>query len=169
MKKVYFCVDFEEWFHIPYLKKYNFSKDDYPPYSNKIESFFEWLNMNGIIANVFVVGDIAKDNASFLKKCREDGHTIGCHSMHHFPINKMSNEEFVKDTLDAKKEIEEAIEARISGYRAPFFSLTDEKLFLLSKIGFSYDSSYIQSNANEYYNQMSLPSFKKVESDYNFG
>ena len=163
-KKIYFCIDFEDWYHIPYLAKYGFSKNDYTSYSDKISDFVDWLDENGIIANFFVVGDLAKDNAEFLKRCKEKGHQIGCHSYSHLPINKMTNEEFTEDTLKAKRAIEEAIGNKVVGYRAPFFSLTDEKLALLEKLGFEYDSSYIQSNANEHYSHMELDGFSKVDS-----
>lgn len=163
-RKIYFCIDFEDWYHIPYLSKYGFSKNDYTSYADKISDFVDWLNENGIVANFFVVGDIAKENAEFLKKCKSNGHQIGCHSLSHLPINKMTNDEFIEDTLKAKHAIEEAVGDKVVGYRAPFFSLTDEKLALLKKLGFEYDSSYIQSNKNEYYEQMNLDGFSKVDS-----
>ena len=163
-KRVFFCIDFEDWYHIPYLSKYGFSKDDYPSYLDKIDSFVDWLDENSIIANFFVVGDIAYQNSEFLKKCKSNGHLIGCHSMHHLPINKMTNEEFINDTRAAKEAIEKALGDKIFGYRAPFFSMTNEKLLLLKDLGFSFDSSYIQSNANEYYEQMTLNGFARQDS-----
>ena len=163
-KRIYFCIDFEDWYHIPYLSKYGFSKDEYTSYADKIGDFVNWLDENGIVANFFVVGDLAKDNAEFLKRCKEKGHQIGCHSYSHLPINKMTNDEFIDDTLKAKRAIEEAIDDKVVGYRAPFFSLTDEKLALLKQLGFKYDSSYIQSNANEHYSHMELDGFSKINS-----
>lgn len=164
MKKIYFCIDFEDWYHIPYLSKYHFNKDDFDSYVNKISDFVNWLDENGILANFFVVGEIANDNSEFLKRCRQKSHQIGCHSYSHTPINKMSDEEFVNDTKKAKEAIENAIGEKIYGYRAPFFSITDQKLALLSSLGFKFDSSYIQSSANEYYSKLSMDGFEKVDS-----
>ena len=164
MKKVYFCIDYEEWYHIPYLKKYSFNKNDYPKFSKMISGFMDWLSQNQIVCNIFVVGELASDNAPFLKKCFSDGHLICCHSLSHLAINEMAKEEFVTDTKKAKDEIENAIGSEIFGYRAPFFSMTNEKLMLLKSLGFAFDSSYIQSNANEYYSTLDMSSFKKTES-----
>ena len=163
-KKIFLCIDFEEWFHTPYLAKYNFQKDSFNTFSDKILPFMEWLSDNGIFANVFVVGDIASERADILKRIDELGHEIGCHSFSHRALNTMTNEEFIEDTKLAKEAIEKAIKHRIRGYRAPFFSMTEEKLELLKQLGFEYDSSLIQSNANEYYNRMSLTDYEKKES-----
>ena len=163
-KKIYFCIDYEEWFHIPYLFKYNFQRDKYETFSDKIIPFMKWLQDEGIVANVFVVGDIAKERSDTLKEMVKMGHEIGCHSYSHHALNKMSNEQFVDDTLNAKTTIEEAICHKIVGYRAPYFSMSEEKLLLLKDLGFKYDSSYIQSNANEYYNVMNLSNYNKVDS-----
>ena len=164
MKKIFFCVDFEDWYHIPYLSKYGFDKSEYASYTDKLSEFLQWLNQNNIVANFFIVGEIASVNRELLKTIDSLGHEIGCHSLRHEPINKMSNDDFVLDTKTAKQEIEKAVGHEIKGYRAPYFSLTDEKLSLLKEIGFKYDSSFIKSTANEYYSHMDLTGFKKVDS-----
>ena len=163
-KKVFFCIDFEDWYHIPYLAKYGFEKKDFESYTDKISDFVGWLDENGIPANFFVVGEIAEEHQFFLRKCHEHGHQICCHSYSHLPVNKMTNEEFVEDTKKAKKAIEDAIGCSIFGYRAPFFSMTDEKLPLLKNLGFSFDSSFIKSSANEYYSKLSMNGYTKIDS-----
>ena len=163
-KKIFFCIDFEEWYHIPYLFKYQFNKNEYEPFTDKIMPFMEWLQKNNIPANVFVVGDLASERADVLKSIYDMGNEISCHSFSHLALNKMSNDAFLKDTVESKQAIERAIGAKIHGYRAPYFSMDKEKLDMLKKLGFKYDSSFINSNANEYYNQMDLSDFTKVES-----
>ena len=72
------------------------------------------------------------------------GHEIGCHSLDHQLVNRMSPNQFYESTATAKDLIESIIQEPIYGYRAPCFSITPgcEWAFdALAKLGFSYDSS----------------------------
>ena len=163
-KKVFFCIDFEDWYHIPYLSKYNLKESKNVGFADKIDSFVDWLDTEKIKANIFVVGNLALRNKERLRRWHEKGHEIGCHSYEHASIGDMSNEEFISDTSRAKEIIEKSIGSRIFGYRAPFFSMSKEKLDLLLKMGFKYDSSLIHSNLNSYYKILDMSAFRKRES-----
>ena len=158
-KRIFFCVDFEEWFHIPYLEKYQLPKTEGPRFSSMLGPFAEEMKQRGIPLNFFVVGDIAEKNASLLRSFQTMGHSINCHSMHHLACNQMSLEDFKKDTIEAKTAIEAAIGTSVKGYRAPFFSLVTEQFEILEELGFSFDSSFIDSSANEYYSHLDMSSF----------
>lgn len=163
-KKIFVTIDFEDWFHLPYLKKYGFKNEDYISYCEQTISFFKYLKEKNIVATVFVVGDIAKDNADLIKAIDNMGHEIACHSLHHQSVNTQTSEEFEKQTREAKKTIETIVGHEIYGFRAPSFSMEIDKLLILKKIGFKYDASYINSKANEYYNVMDISQFEKVDS-----
>lgn len=163
-KKLFVTIDFEEWFHLAYLEKYGFRKDDFSLYCEKTISFFEYLKSKNILATVFVVGDIAKNNADLIRKIDKMGHEIACHSLHHQSVNTQANEEFEKETLEAKTTIEKIVGHSINGFRAPSFSMEVEKLSILKKLGFKYDASYINSKANEFYNVMDIDQFVKIDS-----
>ncbi len=161
--KFFVSVDFEDWYHLPYLDKYGFKKDDFDSYCNQTLFFFEFLKEQNIKATVFVVGDIAKKHANLLKKIDAMGHEIACHSLHHKGVNLQSDAEFENETKTAKMNIENIIGHKIYGFRAPSFSMTIEKLKILKKLGFKYDASFINSTANEYYSLMDITKFEHVE------
>ena len=89
-KNVFFCIDFEEWFHIPYLKKYGFERNRFSTFSDKILPFMRWLKENDVCATVFVVADIANERKQTLKAISLMGHEIACHSYSHQSLNKMT-------------------------------------------------------------------------------
>lgn len=161
--RFFVSVDFEDWYHLPYLDKYGFNKYRFDSYCDQTLFFFEFLKEQNIKATVFVVGDIAKQHAALLKKIDAMGHEIACHSLHHKGVNLQSDIEFENETKVAKAEIESIIGHEIYGFRAPSFSMTIEKLNILKKLGFKYDASFINSTANEYYNLMDITKFNHVE------
>lgn len=162
--KIFFTVDFEDWFHIPYLKKYNFNNEQFESYADKILDFMKYLAERNILATVFVVADFANDNSEIIKTIANMGHEIACHGYSHTSINQMTNEQFVAETKEAKQILEKIIGDKIYGYRAAFFSMTEKKLELLKQLGFKYDSSHVQAKFNEYYNVMRLHDFKSIDN-----
>jgi peptidoglycan/xylan/chitin deacetylase (PgdA/CDA1 family) len=95
----------------------------------------------------------------YIKEIENMGHELGCHSLYHKTLKNISIETFMAETIECKKIIERATNNLVLGYRAPFFSLSDDQLNTLSEIGFKYDSSYTKSKANKYYNNMKLTGF----------
>lgn len=164
MKKAFITLDFENWYHIPYLEKYNFDKriyeDDFLQESLKL---LKTLSDRGLYLTVFVVGEMVLSHENYIKEISDMGHEIGCHSLYHKSLKNMNIENFITETIECKKIIENATNKQVVGYRAPFFSLKDNQLNTLSEIGFIYDSSYIQTKANEYYNNMRLTGFVNRE------
>ena len=70
----------------------------------------------------------------------------------------------MNELIKAKKIIEEIIEDKIYGYRAPCFSLTNEALSKLHSIGFRYDSSYIKFSNHKLYSELNMSTFKRLNS-----
>ena len=64
----------------------------------------------------------------------------------------------------AKKIIEEIIDDKIFGYRAPCFSLTNNTLSKLHSIGFRYDSSYIEFSNHNLYSELNMSRFNRLNS-----
>jgi len=152
-RNCFITIDFEDWETIPYLKKYNFDESCNFSFCEdpRFFTFFDELKEKGISATIFVVASIAEANTKVLRHACEDGHSIGCHSFGHDNLKNMSLENFCASTANAKRVIEQTIQGTIFCYRAPFFSADKEKLLALPSLGFSCDSSYIDSSSNPYY------------------
>ena len=159
-KSVYISIDFEEWFHIPFLKPYVNKENSSISYCDKLDSFFDDLEKRNIKTTVFVVSEIANKYSSALASLANKGNVIGAHSTSHKCYKYFSNEDFLEDALNAKKEIEKYTGVEVKGFRAPMFSASYEQIQLLSTIGYTFDSSSINSNLNPFYNRIKSKRWK---------
>ena len=125
-------VSFSQWEHQP---------SRIEPCTHRL---LELLDQNQTQATFFVLGWVAKRYPRLVREIHLRGHEIGCHSLDHQLVNRMSPNEFYESTATAKNLIESIIQEPIHGYRAPCFSITPgcEWAFdALAQLGFSYDSS----------------------------
>lgn len=108
------------------------------------ETLFELFARHHVHATFFFLGWIAERFPQLVRKTHELGHEVGCHSDWHHPVFRLSPQEFRQDTYRAKGVIEDAIGAKVNGYRAPNFSIVKTIPWaypILEELGFSYDSS----------------------------
>lgn len=95
-------------------------------------------------ATFFVMGWIADRVPQLVREIAVRGHELACHSYWHRTIYSITPEVFRQDTRDAVRAIEDAAGVRVSGYRAPTWSITRKSLWainVLAEEGFEYDSS----------------------------
>lgn len=162
-------VDVEDWYHIPSVSGSPFSKfKDVDEFFSKWDKRYDYLTkptkkiLNlldelNIRATFFVVADVVEHYLGLVEEISEKGHEIACHGLHHAckidPKTKkplMSNEEFEKRTLKAKRILEKASNKEVIGYRAPSAFVCGWMLDSLEKLGFRYDSSV---SKNSFYNK----------------
>jgi polysaccharide deacetylase family protein (PEP-CTERM system associated) len=123
------------------------------------EQLFELFANHGVRATFFFLGWVAERYPGLVRKAKDLGHEIGCHSYWHRPIYTLSPEVFREDTYRAKSVIEDAAGSQIRGYRAPSFSLTSGTEWaaeILAEAGFSYDSS-VHPVAHDLYDNRDAP------------
>ena len=103
-------------------------------------------------ATCFVLGLFADKFPDLVKRIVAEGHELASHGCGHDHVFKLSPEDFRKDIQRSRKQLEDLSGIEIKGYRAPFFSITDESLWaleILAEEGFVYDSSiYPVKNRN---------------------
>jgi polysaccharide deacetylase family protein (PEP-CTERM system associated) len=95
-------------------------------------------------ATFFVLGWVADRAPQIVREISARGHELACHSYWHRTIYSLTPDVFRQDTRDAVKAIEDAAGVRVSGYRAPTWSITRKSLWainVLAEEGFEYDSS----------------------------
>ncbi len=140
-------IDLEDYFHTEVASKgIAFTEWEHQP--SRIEAsthrLLDLLDRNQTRATFFVLGWVAQRYPRLVREIHQRGHEIGCHSLDHRLVCRMSQSEFYETTAIAKSVIESIIQEPIFGYRAPCFSITPgcEWAFeALAKLGFSYDSS----------------------------
>jgi len=120
------------------------------PLNNKIATEFSYrglvqllplLEEGGLKATFFVSGAFAKKEKEIVRRIAAEGHEIASYSMFNQPHKNFSPEKTYNHIKEAKKELEKIYGEAISGFRMPFFEGNRYYLGILSKLGFSYDSS----------------------------
>ena len=142
-----FTIDLEDYFHTEVASRAVMYRD-WDKMPSRIESsvhrLLDLLDESNTRATVFVLGWVAKKRPWLIREVVRRGHEIGCHSLKHRMVNKLTPATFLEDTRVAKQIIEDATGVVVEGYRAPSFSITPgtEWAFkVLEQLGFSYDSS----------------------------
>ena len=137
-KKISVTIDLEDHRKFKVFKTQRYEKN-----TLKILS---WLEKNMIKATFFTVGQVAENSPKLVKLISNAGHSVAHHSYSHRPLTISDEKKFLEETKRSKSYIEDLIGKPISGFRAPFFSLTKETIWateILKELGFYYSSSVV--------------------------
>ena len=163
MKNFYLTIDLEEWYHLLYFKDItNFQGEDF--FIHELKEILNLLDRYKIKSTFFVLAELAKNYPSIIKEIHSKGHEISCHGLNHDLVSNKTLKQFKTELTEAKAIIEEIINDKILGYRAPCFSLSDEGLKELYDLGFKYDSSFIKFSNHKFYGELKMEGYKR-ESD----
>lgn len=136
--------DIEEWFHCDfYTKDLNQCKHEVRIFKN-MDFILQSLSKSNKKATFFILGWIAEKYPEIVKNILNEGHEIGCHSMQHDLVYRMTPPEFRADTKMALNRIEQISGEKIVLYRAPAFSITNETPWafeILLECGITHDAS----------------------------
>ena len=102
--------DIEEWY-IEYLCTRN--NDKYKEYQRYLDTILDKLDICGLKATFFCVGEMGKFFPEVVRKIQERGHEIGCHSNKHTWLNKMTPDECKDDTRYAVDNLEQCIGKKV--------------------------------------------------------
>ncbi|SHJ34952.1 polysaccharide deacetylase family protein, PEP-CTERM locus subfamily [Dethiosulfatibacter aminovorans DSM 17477] len=164
MRKFFLTLDLEEWYHLEYVKEYKDIISSEQRFASKVIPFLKTMADNGVYLTVFVLEETARENRDIVKQIADLGHEIGCHGKEHELVYELTTKEFRKRIGESKKVLEDIIGKPIKGYRAPCFSMENEKFDVLWDLGFIYDASLIRFKEHKLYNVMDMSSFDKMES-----
>ena len=138
-----FSVDVEDWYQgieLP-LKAWVGKENRVDIGLSKI---LDLLAERDIRATFFTLGAVAKSNPKSIRSITKYGHEIASHTMNHEKIYDLKPTEFLKQEQECKKILEDISESKVSGFRAPYFSITTQSLWaldILAQLGYTYDSS----------------------------
>lgn len=134
--------DIEEW----YLEKaFKGNRPDrFAKFDSYLEKILNLLDETNTKATFFCVGKMAVEFPEVIKKISAEGHEIGCHSDVHTWLNKMTQEETLRDTYEAVNSLEQCIGTKVKSYRAPAFSIGENNKWafeVLAECGIERDAS----------------------------
>jgi polysaccharide deacetylase family protein (PEP-CTERM system associated) len=149
-------MDVEDWYHLYYFK----GKAD-TSYSmlDGLTNYIELMNRHNIKTTFFVLSelaDIAKEQLLYATSC---GHEIACHGKTHMRPTDFSLADFEIELAYAKAKLEDTIGHEVVGYRAPCFSIDDERYKVIQRVGFKYSSSKMDVEGHPLYGELNLTSF----------
>ena len=142
-----FTVDVEEYFHVGAFEKV-VSRKDWGSYPSRVDAsidlLLDLLARHGATGTFFTLGWIADHHPRVVRRIAQAGHEIASHGYWHRRVDTLAPEEFRQDVRASRAVLEDVCGARVSGFRAPNFSIRPgcEWAFdVLLEEGFRYDSS----------------------------
>lgn len=140
-------VDLEDYYHVEAFAS-RISRSQWGAFTSRVrqntERTLELLERSKCRATFFVLGWIAEREPGLIRELADAGHEVACHSHLHRPLHTLKPSEFHDDLRRSRDVIERAAGAKVVGFRAPTFSITNDSLWalqILSDEGFLYDSS----------------------------
>jgi len=138
-----FTVDLEDWYQgieidIDHWEQYT------PRIHNGMDPLLELLQDSNTKATFFILGFQAEQTPDLIRKIAGLGHDIASHGYSHRFVYQQTPAQFQTELRKSKAILEDICGQKVIGYRAPFFSITQESLWALDILleeGFLYDSS----------------------------
>jgi len=118
--------------------------DDNMVYEVGLERYAELMEDLGMRGTIFVVAEDLDlgDNRRVLRALAREGHEIANHTLtHDYRLTRIEHGRMVREVGEAKLKLESATGARVTGFRAPGYNMTDELAAVVSETGHRYDSS----------------------------
>lgn len=159
-----FSVDVEEYYHAAIFRRGAGALAGARLDSRVERSVDELLAImagHGARGTFFVLGEVAAAHPRMVRTIAAAGHEIGCHSDRHEDVHRLHPGAFRDDLRRGRARIEDAVGARVIGYRAPNFSIGRAQSWayqILLDEGFRYDSS-VHPIVHDRYGQPDAPRF----------
>ena len=127
-----------------------------------LDEYIRILDKYGIKSTLFTVGQLASKIADKLKGYIKSGHRLALHGYEHIAPMDISVDKFREQITKAKNELTELFGVEISGFRAPCFSMDNERLNILKELNFKYDSSHLGFSMARHTVELSMKAFKEL-------
>jgi polysaccharide deacetylase family protein (PEP-CTERM system associated) len=157
-------VDVEDWFQVGAFENV-IDRADWHELSDRIESncaaILDLFAEADVRATFFTLGWVAKRHPALMRRISEAGHELASHGWDHQRVFRMDRASFAKDLEKSCKVIEDASGVRVTGYRAPSFSIdhrTPWAYMILAEQGIAYSSS-VAPIAHDHYGWRDAPRF----------
>lgn len=142
-------IDLEDWYHICGEGEHT-DPARWGDYESRVarntDIILDTLGRTSSKATFFVLGYIAEQNPSLIKKIFKQGHELAVHGYYHRRVYEMTEQEFDEDLRKSIDVVEGITGAKVHGFRAPEWSIrrsTGWALDIMKKQGLSYDSSTV--------------------------
>lgn len=157
-------VDVEDWFQVGAFEEV-IERGSWDGLTLRVErncdAILQMFADADVKATFFTLGWVAKRHPAMMRRIAEQGHEIASHGWDHARVFRMDRESFALDLRMSREAIEDASGARVTGYRAPSFSIdrrTPWAYMALAEQGYAYSSS-VAPVAHDHYGWADAPRF----------
>jgi polysaccharide deacetylase family protein (PEP-CTERM system associated) len=140
-------VDVEEWFQVGAFEG-TINKADWDGLESRVADstarVIDLFAETNTKATFFTLGWVAARHGALMRRIVDEGHEIASHGWDHQRVFTMDAAAFRADLRQAQTALEDATGARVSGYRAPSFSIDQRTPWahpVLAEEGYRYSSS----------------------------
>ena len=157
-------VDVEDWFQVGAFENViaRDSWDSLPlRVSDNVLRILDMFAEADVKATFFTLGWVARRNAALIRRIAEAGHEVASHGWDHAREFNLDRKTFGEHIARARKVLEDASGAPVTGYRAPSFSIdqrTPWAYMELAEQGYAYSSS-VAPVAHDHYGWREAPRF----------
>ena len=140
-------VDVEDWFQVGAFETV-IARDAWEMLPRRVErntdEVLALFDEAGVKATFFTLGWVAARHPALIRRIIAAGHEIASHGWGHHRVFTLSEAEFRADLARARDAIEQASGQKVTGYRAPSFSIDTRTPWahpVLAEQGYAYSSS----------------------------
>ncbi|MEM9501898.1 MAG: XrtA system polysaccharide deacetylase [Pseudomonadota bacterium] len=157
-------VDVEDWFQVGAFENV-IERDEWDSIKTRVENnvdrILDLFSEADVHATFFTLGWVAKRNPRMIRRIADAGHELASHGYDHARVFTFERAQFGEDIRMAREIIEDASGQKVTGYRAPSFSIdqrTPWAFMELAEQGYAYSSS-VAPIAHDHYGWPAAPRF----------
>jgi polysaccharide deacetylase family protein (PEP-CTERM system associated) len=157
-------VDVEDWFQVGAFEGV-IDRKDWDGLDCRVErncaEILDLFAQADVKGTFFTLGWMAQRYPAMMRRIADAGHELASHGWDHERVFRMDARSFGADIAKASKAIEDAAGVRVTGYRAPSFSIDQRTPWaydVLAEQGYRYSSS-VAPIAHDHYGWRDAPRF----------
>jgi polysaccharide deacetylase family protein (PEP-CTERM system associated) len=157
-------VDVEDWFQVGAFEGV-IDRESWDSLGSRVEdnclAILDMFARADVKATFFTLGWVAERHGPLMRRIVDAGHELASHGWDHERVFRFDKESFAADLERSRKVLEDASGVRITGYRAPSFSIdqrTPWAYMALHEQGFEYSSS-VAPITHDHYGWREAPRF----------
>ncbi|WP_336972597.1 XrtA system polysaccharide deacetylase [Sphingobium aromaticiconvertens] len=140
-------VDVEDWFQVGAFER-TIDRADWDGLTHRVErntdAVLALFDEAGVKGTFFTLGWVAERYPALLRRIAEAGHEVASHGFDHARVFTFTPDQFRADLRKSRAMLEDASGQRVTGYRAPSFSIDGRTPWahpILAEEGYRYSSS----------------------------
>ena len=140
-------VDVEDWFQVGAFER-TIDRSDWEGLTHRVErntdAVLDLFAQAGVTATFFTLGWVAERYPALMRRIADAGHEVASHGYDHARVFTFTPEQFRADLRKSRAILEDASGQKVSGYRAPSFSIDPRTPWahpILAEEGYAYSSS----------------------------